>query len=51
MAGEVKGFIFTWAAKQKNERPEFTLLPSGPHRFNYEVRMMCYVLYNKFIYY
>ena len=37
MAGEVKGFLFTWAAKQKKERPEFNLLESGAHRFNYEV--------------
>lgn len=39
MAGEVKGFLFTWAAKQKQQRPEFTLLPNGPQRFNYEVKL------------
>lgn len=36
MAGEVKGFLFTWAGKQRKVRPEFTLMPDGPQRFNYQ---------------
>ena len=37
MAGEVKSFVYTWAAKQKYPQPQFSLLPDGPSRFNYQL--------------
>ncbi|XP_057317532.1 ATP-dependent RNA helicase A protein-like [Hydractinia symbiolongicarpus] len=39
MAGEVKGFLFSWAGKQLKARPEFTILPNGPQRFNYQATL------------
>lgn len=39
MAGEVKGYLYTWAGKQKRQAPQFAPLPNGPKRFNFQVTL------------
>ena len=37
MAGEVKGYLYSWCGKQLRVQPKYDAVPNGPQRFNYQV--------------
>ena len=45
MAGEAKGFLYTWCGKQKKVQPKYEILPEGPQRFNYKVIQISFDIY------
>ena len=36
---EVKGFLYSWIGKNLKIKPEFSPVPHGTHRFNFQVRL------------